>query len=157
MISSAHASDMFDKVMSNLSFVHLDTRNSVTRIISYPGMGNGRSDNPDCLVMLAETERFVSERVEKFLALAQELKVTNGRGHVFNQPDFNQELVAEVLHGHVVYKLTDLGTYLTGFQVRSKSNESFSQIIARNFDHKVGSIIMQFSRGCQMIDAASRD
>ena len=121
----------------DLSIIPLGNTSSHVRILSYPGMGNGRSDQPDCLV-------FVIEKWEvkgTLLKLAEKLLVTD----VANLP-------LEVINGQVVFKFTDLGKYLTSVLIETKSGKNFEEEIRSLFGEEAGFVGLQMSRACKITD-----
>lgn len=123
--------------IEDLSIIPLGNTSSHVRVLNYPGMGHGRSDQPDCLVFV--TEKWEVKRI--LLKLAEKLVVTD-----------LDNLPLEVINGKVVFKFTDLGKYLTSVLIETKSGKSFEEEIRSLFGEEAGFVGLQMSRACKITD-----
>lgn len=144
----AFADSVERKVLNDFSFIPLTHKSQTVHELHYPGMvGDRRGNNPDCLVLL--TENVINEAGELGKRLAEKLILVNGPGVLFNHLDF-EKLRVEVINNQVVFKITDLGKYVTGVLIKTKSLKSFQSEINEIYQGKSGLVILQMSRGCKI-------
>lgn len=134
--------------LHDFSFIPLTHKSQTVHDLGYPGMGDGRNDNPDCLVLL--TENVINEAEELGKRLAEKLILVNGPGVLFNRLGFEKKLRVEVINNRVVFKITDLGKYVTGVLIKTKSLKSFQSEINEIYQGRSGLVMLQMSRGCKI-------
>lgn len=120
--------------------------------VQYPGLGEGGFYEPDCLALIVGKKYVQKEELLKFAKL---VSLADGAGVLFR--DGGREinpLKAEVILKRkptLVFKLRDLGTYVTGLQITNFTvYAGFRHAVESAFGKTTGTTAFQFLRGCKI-------
>ncbi|MCX6123249.1 MAG: hypothetical protein NTV34_00635 [Proteobacteria bacterium] len=141
--------------------IPLTTRGLVNRLdfqFNYPGSFGGfvRSgvevhgfNAPDCLIVHQNTGPMIYKKMQRFLS---QIEVRDGSEILFGTPLKARLLQPKFVKGTFVYSLTDLGTYVTGIEIRTvDSSKTFLQIAEDAMGDEIPTIGLTVSRGCTLV------
>lgn len=155
---TVQANNIFDRDLDHLDRIEIGREMSAEGIytVQYPGLGSQGFENPDCLI-LHFGRVFPSQ--DQLDLVKEKIVLVDGAGVLFNQQgrDRNHLIAKEIsLSGSrgrktLVYHLKDLGTYVTGLEVRAWSPYlSASQVLEGLFGESSKEIELVFLRGCEL-------
>ena len=156
---TGYASDFFDHDLDHLDRIEIgsDIQAEGTYTVQYPGLGTRGFNHKDCL-LLSFGRAFPSK--EQLKRLQKQIIITDGDGVLFPG---GQHRTVNVLkgkemrlnggHGRIAlaYYLEDIGTYVTGVQVKAWSPyTSITQILEAEFKEAASEVELIFLRGCTL-------
>lgn len=137
-------------VIDDLSLIDLRSDESaLRRNYNYPGYGK---HTKDCLVLVMgeATPMEPSEAVKMLLTL---IEVRDGRGILFAGENLKGEintLSPTQMGEHMVFPLVDLGKFVTGIEVRTRSGAPLKQALQEAFGNSHDIVALQLIRGCRV-------
>lgn len=156
MAASATAFALPHRDLDHMDLVDLTQSNDyrLDFTVQYPGLGGGRSFNEDCLALIVG-KRFVKDsELKKFSEL---VSVVDGDGVLFPGGRFRQlnvpapEIVNLGRNRTLVFKLKDLGKYVTGLRLNNFTvYAGFASSVKAAFGETTGTTAFQFLRGCKI-------
>ena len=130
-------------------------------IVQYPGMGsqvrNGqvvnRWDVPDCIILHSRGVSRTDGIQEQFAAFAESIEVADGTGLLFpHRARVIKNLTPELVNGTHIWRISQLGTYLTGLRIKSKdANQTLGEAVAASFTDPEDQVQLTYDRGCRLI------
>ena len=130
-------------------------------IVQYPGMGsqvrNGqivnRWDVPDCVILHSRGVSRTGGIQEQFAALAESIEIADGPGLLFPaRKRVIKNLKPELVNGTHIWRISQLGTYLTGLRIKSRdANQTLGEAVTESFTDPEDQVQLTYDRGCRLI------
>lgn len=155
LMASVNAFAFPERDLDHMDLVDLthSTAYDLKFTIQYPGLGNGGYQAEDCLALIVPKRYVKKEELEKFAKL---IFLADGDGILFGHPSRHiNVLTPEIKKSRrgfsLVFKLKDLGTYVTGLSITNYTiYATFKNSIDSAFGELKGTTALQFLRGCKL-------
>lgn len=107
--------------------------------------------SPDCLVLYSYFSK--PPALRKLSALVRAIEVREGDGILFGEELSKQHTLGpKFIRGTFAYYLRDLGSYVTGLEIRVKNpDKTFATLMLELFGSDYANLRLDYSRGCKVL------